>query len=64
VFQKVKEGLREESEVKCSFVYVVPNDVQECYLAPQSVLTVDGKVRVNRDPVFSDLNQYRLVINY
>lgn len=64
VFQKVKEGLHEESEVKCSFVYVVPNDVQECYLAPQSVLTVDGKVRVNRDPVFSDLNQYRLVINY
>jgi hypothetical protein len=64
VVQKAKNDLPAHSKVTCAFGYVVPDDGQESYLKPQYVLKVDGKVRVNRDSVFSDRNQYRLVIEY
>jgi hypothetical protein len=59
IFQTVKDGLPADSEVTSAFIYVVPDDGRDSYLAPQSVPTVDGS-----PAVFSDRNQYRLVIDY
>lgn len=63
VLEKVRKDLP-NTKVTCAVVYVVPDDVQALYEAPQSVLKNDGKVRVHRDDDFSDRNQYRLVIDY
>ena len=64
VVEKVKSSLPTDSNVTFAAVFVVPDDVQTSYLVPQSILKNDGTVLVQRDPVFSDRNQYRLVINY
>jgi hypothetical protein len=47
-------------------VFVVPDDVQNLYKKPQSVLSNDGRVRdrVRPDGDFSDDSQYCLVIDY
>jgi hypothetical protein len=64
VIPTVREGLPDETEVTCAFIFVVPDDVEDSYLSSQSVLKNDGKVRVKKDGDFNDRNQYRLVIKY
>lgn len=63
VVAKVRKDLP-STDVTNAVVFVVPDDVQDFYARPQSVLKNDGKVRVQRDSDFSDHNQYRLVIEY
>jgi hypothetical protein len=59
--QKVAEKARQclpNAEVTCAVVYVVPDDIQAFYEAPQSILESDGTIQVQRDG-----DQYRLVID-
>eukprot|EP00978_Attheya_sp_CCMP212_P015239 scaffold39247_cov59-Attheya_sp.AAC.1 len=65
IVEKVKGSVPPNAVVLCVVVFVVPDDVQTEYSAPQKNLKIDGSVRKTRgDATLSDHNQYRLVINY
>jgi hypothetical protein len=65
IVEKVKGSVPPNAVVSRVVVFVVPDDVQAEYSAPQRILKIDGSVRKTRlDAALSDRNQYRLVINY
>jgi hypothetical protein len=64
VMKKVRKDLPNTADVTCAVVYVVPDDVQNFYKKPQTVLRNDRRVRVQADgDLISDDNQYCLVID-
>ena len=63
VMDKIREKLKDKT-ISCKLVFVVPDDVKDCYGSPQAVLNKDGTVCKRQERDLNESNQFFVSIEY